>query len=457
MRLSAIWAKTARCARCCILTGSLFCLATGVAMAAVEYTYENDGKTYVANVTSAETAISDEAIAVLDANEITNFAVRGSARLLVNKGSVFTGDVYVATGIRFSAVNALGSGPGRIYITKSKLATGQGGASASKLVSTIEKEVVFDCGTAWDQSTGIAGWSGTSVFKEKVTFTDRNLNLYPYLDSRIVFEGGLEGSGGIPVREASGGTVVFTNKPARLSSGYPISIQSVTGVDPSGFSQHFVFAVAGNELKRFFHPTEANRFVTGELKTTVDWAFDDSTMPVHFAHDSRWDLCGTSQRIGYLDFTCTSGSPSVVTNSLVAPATLYVTQTANATPAVVFGGNLSVDFSGNKITTIDHAMTAKGAVTVNAGTLAFTENGSWANATNVTVKGAAKITVANPLAFGRNANVNLAANSSLEIASGVRVSVKTLTIGGMRQRAGEYAFGSGTLSTGPRGCIISIH
>ena len=86
------------------------------ASAAVEYSYEDDGKTYVANVTSADTAISDEAITVLDANEITNFAVRGSAMFHVNKGSVYAGDVRATTDLRLSAENSLGVGPGKIYV-----------------------------------------------------------------------------------------------------------------------------------------------------------------------------------------------------------------------------------------------------------------------------------------------------------------------------------------------------
>ena len=425
------------------------CAMSGSAMAAVSYSYEDDGKTYVANVTSAETAISDEAITVLDANEITNFAVRGSAALHVNKGTSYAGDVRATTDLRLSAENSLGVGPGKIYVKEHFIhMTG----------AMVSKDVSFDCGTGWGNNTGVKlSYRSTSAFKGKVTFTDRNFILCPYVDSRLVFEGGLEGSGGIQVREATGGTVVFTNMPLRLSNAYPISIQSVGSLEPNQFYYyHFIFAVAGNQLAQFMH--SSYRFQKGELKTTVDWAFDNSSQIMYFANDCKWDLCGTSQRVGYLNFTCPSGNASVITNSFAAPATLYVTQTANATPAAIFGGNLSVDFSGNKITTIDYANTAKGGITVNAGTLAFTENGSWANATNVTVKGSAKITIANANAFRGKADVNLAANSSLEIASGLTVNVRTLTIGGVQQPRGDYTFGSGTLHVSrPCGFILCVH
>ena len=205
--------QNAKIIRCASAAFAVFSLAAP-AFAEVEYSYENDGKTYVANVTSADTAISDEAITVLDANEITNFAVRGSAMFHVNKGSVYAGDVRATTDLRLSAENSLGVGPGKIYVKEHFIhMTG----------ATVSKDVSFDCGTGWGNNTGVKlSYRSTSAFKGKVTFTDRNFILCPYVDSRLVFEGGLEGSGGIQVREATGGTVVFTNMPLRLSNAYPI-------------------------------------------------------------------------------------------------------------------------------------------------------------------------------------------------------------------------------------------
>ena len=108
-------------------------------------------------------------------------------------------------------------------------------------------------------------------------------------------------------------------------------------------------------------------------------------------------------------------------------------------------------------------MTACGSLTVEGdgqygrSTLAFYENGSWANATNVTVKRSGKITIANPNALGRRANVNLASNSSLEISSGVTVTIKTLTIGGVQKPRGSYTFGDGTLFvTHPCGLQVRV-
>ena len=438
LRIACPLKSRANCMRVSVLFA--VCAMTGSAMAAVTYSYENDGKTYVAEVSAAETAISDEAIAVLNANEVTNFVVRGSQRLVVDKSCTFTGDVYVNTPVRLGAEKSLGVGPGKIYVTGSDIITFGG---------TVEKEVLYNCGSSWGENTKLGAWGGygTATFKKKITSSDGSLNIYPWANSCVVFEEGLDvaSTGDIKVRQMAGGTLLFTNAPLVSTSSYPIKFVNGNAplVDSSGFVVHLVFSVAGNDLVLFGHPQY--RFTYGEMKTTVDWAFDNSGMRLDFANDSRFDLCGTSQRVGYLDFTCPSGNPSVVTNTLEAPATLYVTQTANATPAAIFGGNLSVDFSGNKITTIDYANTAKGGVTVNAGTLAFSENGSWANATNVTVKGSAKITIANAGALGKKTKVSLAANSSLEIASGLMVTVRSLTVGGVKMPDDDYTFGSGTL------------
>ena len=206
------------------------------------------------------------------------------------------------------------------------------------------------------------------------------------------------------------------------------------------------------------------RYGIGNIKvsTTADWAFNSSNMKVYFDNAGVFDLYGTSQRVGQLDVEASAGNASVVTNSIAEPATfhmgmMYAPQ--NGIPNIRFGGNLSVVFENNIFNTVvDHEMTAVGGLVMDAaGTLSFTENGSWANATNVTVSGSGKITVANPNAFGRKARVNLKSSSSLEIASGVTVHVKTLTVDGVLQQAGDYTFGDGTLSVShPCGLMLSF-
>ena len=96
-------------------------------------------------------------------------------------------------------------------------------------------------------------------------------------------------------------------------------------------------------------------------------------------------------------------------------------------------------------------MTASGDLIVNGGTLAFTENGSWRNASSIVVNGDAKITVCAPQNFGRKSNLVLADENSLEVAEGVTVRVSSLTVGGAALRPGRYVFGAGTVAVGPFG------
>ena len=68
--------------------------------------------------------------------------------------------------------------------------------------------------------------------------------------------------------------------------------------------------------------------------------------------------------------------------------------------------------------------------------------------------GPGKITIANPNALGKKTNLSLASNSSLEIASGVTVTVRTLTVGGAQKPNGDYTFGSGTLRVFKPGVVL---
>ena len=441
-----------------VFAGSLMMCAS--ALATATYTYENDNKTYVATVTDDETDISQAAIDVLDADTVTNFVVCGTKRLHVDKGSSFTGDVNVNTSVRLSAPNSLGVGPGQIYVTTNKI-TMSGG--------TVDKAVTFNTLGLWGQQSGIGVWGPyTSVFKKKVSFDGGGLNIYPYVNSKLIFEGGLEGSGCIAFRELAGGTITFTNVPVKFTHNYPASAQNGYGTpDSTGFSRHIIFAVAENSMTRFSHPTYP--FTFGELKTTVDYAFNNTGMYMCFGHDSKWDLCGTTQCVGQIQAEVKTGNPTVVTNSSPKTATLYMGMMYGPDSTVAnirFAGNLSVMFNKNIWNTIvDYPMTATGDLIIlgnggggaNSAVLNFTENGSWANATNVVVDGVGKIKIANPNALGKKTHLSLKSNSSLEISSGVTVTVRTLTVNGVQQPDGDYTFGSGTLHvTGVPGLIMCI-
>jgi hypothetical protein len=211
-----------------------------VATAEVAYIYENDGKTYAATVSAAETSISDEAIGVLNENTVTNFVIRGDKAFLVDKGSSFTGDVLLdlKANITFATDNVLGVAPGVIRSGKDRLIYLEG--------ATVSKKLEIDCEGSWSKNTGLKCMAGNSLFKEEVSFTYGNFCVYPYVNSYVRFEGGMAGDGYLYFREAAGGIVEITKTPINLKC--PISLLEGKRTSKSDYGFHLIFSVAGNNI-----------------------------------------------------------------------------------------------------------------------------------------------------------------------------------------------------------------
>ena len=428
-------------------------------MATVAYTYENDNKTLVATVTDANTALTTSAAdqAWFTNYAITNFVKRGTKNLNVweSVANSFSGDIRIEGGSDLSFYgNALGinRAQGKIQIHKGNLVH-----IGNNKHLTIAKDIEYCLGVSNDDWGGrtIQVWSGhTGTISGKITIGNRNAYVYVYENGSLTFTGGIEDPaandhGYFYAGAYSGSTMTFAEKPLKLANMFYFTIPDYVANSPNtyrdatGYVGHYIFSAPSNTVGSLGYANENinSRLRLYDVKTTVDWAFDKSNMTVWWGNDARWDLCGTEQRVGQFNVRVTTGNASVVTNSMETPATLYMGMIYNhsdgSLPADIrFGGNLSVVFIGNIYTTkVDHVMTAVGNLTVlgngnSFSRLEFLENGSWANATNVTVSGNGKISIANPNALGRKANVNLKSNSSLEIASGVTVNVKTLTVNG---------------------------
>jgi hypothetical protein len=258
--------------------------------AAAVYTYENDNKTYVATVTGANTSISDEAAAVLAANTVTNFVKRGDKTLIVDKNCNFAGDVALEGGessrnysyndIYFQSGAVFGNGEGTIRAKE----RGVGVAGC-----VVDKQIAFDCGTSWGDLTGLKAYSGSSTLNRKVTFSDRNFNIYPYVGSHLIFNGGFEGSGYLHFKESGGGIVEFASEPVRLSN--PVTFWEAHRTDSGGYWLEIVLSAPGNVFKAFGHNDSQQRYFTCcKLLTTVDWAFDNTEMKMHIGSGSLWDL-----------------------------------------------------------------------------------------------------------------------------------------------------------------------
>ena len=470
-RLAAFPLAAAGCLLCC-----------GSAMATVSYTYENDDKTLVATVTDADTALTNHAEdQAWFTSGLTNFVKRGTKSLNVweNVANSFAGDIRIEDGGNLSFyANSLGinRAQGKVQIHKGAL------VHMGNKHLTIAKDIEYGCGGSWDGRT-VQVWSGkTATISGKIYIGDRNAFVYVYEGGTLDFTGGIEDTPGVDagyfyIGAYSGSIVTFAEKPVKLSRMFYFSTPGYVANDPdkyrdaTGYVGHYIFSAPSNTVGALGYANDSTnaRLRLYDVTTTVDWVFDKTNMTVWWGNDARWDLCGTEQRVGQFDVSVATGNASMVTNSSATPATLHMGMIFThgddtIPPNIRFGGNLSVDFIGDIYKTIiDYPMTARGNLTVEGdgqyreSTLAFYENGSWANATNVTVKGVGKITVANSGALGRSANVNLAAMSSLELASGVEMTVRTLTVGGVQQKAGRYTFGDGDLIvTHPRGARVSV-
>lgn len=450
--------------------GSVIAVATcyTIAEAATQYAYENDQKTYVVTVTESNDDISTDAINVLNSNAVTNFVKRGDKRFQLSngEGNAFTGDVTIEDGsILVSRQNPLGPS-GQITVNSKK-------AIVFSEV-TLAKDVRL-AGGEWDGGdTKISVWAGASRLNGKFILGKHidgkayDVGVVSYEGSVLTFAGGMadeDSSKGawLTFKPSGGGTVVFENKPINIAKSFIIMPDTSRPAAKDGYCGRFVFSVAGNKMANLGldDGSSDRRMNWCDLKTTVDYAFDVNSK-VYIGHDTRWDLCGTSQRIKQLDVKVKSGNPSVITNSLQTPATLYAAMMYgnNGAPNIRIGGNLSVVYEGNIWDMkINNAMTATGDLVINSkGTLTFEANGSWVNAANVAVNnGEGKIVINNPNALGRMTNVSLAYDSSLQIKAGLTVHVRTLTVGGVQKPRGNYTFGGGTLSVShPCGFMLSV-
>ena len=388
----------------------------------------------------------------------------GSKELYLNGDGDFAGSVSIDEG----GVIASGNDP---FGT---------GASGSILVNdtyqivcagvTISKPITVDPAGHWGNKTGFSVWGdrAPSEIRGKVTATSGNAYTYIYSNGsnhgKLTFSGGIDFGDSYPYFNLGGGgdngtgysTLVITNNPM-VSKRALYTIP--TSPNKDGIAYRLVLAAAGNKMGSFGYVINgsANYHLRNcEIRTTVDWAFDDAVMPTYIDHDCTWDLCGTEQRIGFLDSYNTGGRVAVLTNSSEDPATLHFTQTADGTFLGTFAGNLSIDMSGAKKLTIDTPQTSTGGITVSGGTLEFTGNGSWRKSTALTVTGSGKVTVAKSRTFGRKSAVTLASADSLQLAAGVDQWVSKLTVGGIEYAVGDYTFGDGMLHVGTPGVVILV-
>ncbi|MBQ3341678.1 MAG: hypothetical protein IJG84_07260 [Kiritimatiellae bacterium] len=262
----------------------------------------------------------------------------------------------------------------------------------------------------------------TNVFNGSFTFTGL---ARPSIRGTTIFAGGLNHTSGSRLIPAYGyaGTFIVTNIPAKITVGLQCDAACT-----------WKFYAASND----FGTVGAQLSAGSSMFCGVDWALDNAAMPLIFCYGAFLDMNGHDQRIGSLRFANTANTSGSI-HSSTGPATLYFTQSSVATNNVTrIYGEVSLVKAGASEFAVNRAVEATGALDVAEGSFAFTSSGSWANATNVTVRGAGSLSLASSAAFNRKVHVEIADSGKVVIADGVAQRVGMLCINGVRMPGGTW-------------------
>ncbi len=166
--------------------------------------------------------------------------------------------------------------------------------------------------------------------------------------------------------------------------------------------------------------------------------------------NALWDLCGFDQALAQMS----TGSGLTITSA--TPATLHLVTDGYQfsgwlTNACCFAGAAALSFEGTDETRLAGTSTSTGVVQVTKGTLTFTKNGSWANASEAVVKGGTLKLEQNAV-FGPATTLRIEGDTgriALDYAG--RMRLKALVLDGEEQTFGTYgAAGSGAAFTLPQ-------
>ena len=222
--------------------------------------------------------------------------------------------------------------------------------------------------------------------------------------SLLVFSGGLTGSTGTritfsPDNSTAPGKILVKNRPW-VSTGYLMcaSTSHVEGVYPE-----VEFAVAGNSFLSLGANNSSVPWWGSAIKTSVDWAFDNESMPVYVDDNAKFDLCGTTQRVGNVEII--SANNAAVVNSSDRPATLYNNQAANWTHKGPFRGKLNLIKSGKGVHTFTMPCDVTGGIELLEGGIVLSNGATWRGATKVRLGSGTSLTISCDDALGDGAEL----------------------------------------------------
>ena len=342
--------------------------------------------------------------------------------------SAFAGDLTFAGGDNHIYAGALAGGEAPVTFLspaasdKFMSVTFHGGKCSRPIICREEKGVrygsfVFTSGT-------------TNVFNAPFAFSDSESGISrPHFAGRMVFAGGLTHSGYRFIPAGTGdGNVVVTNSPMVCSGGLQSDASSAYWLYATGNS----FGTWGVALNN-----------GASFNCEVDYALNDANMPFRIGNYSKLKFNGHSQRIGSLLFTNTKGGWETTTDSLISsvgsPATLYFTQKSIATNAATqITGLLSLSKDGPAEFAVGRAIASTGTLEVSEGRFAFTPNGTWAGATNVTVRASGELVISRSDTFGRKVALELSGEGRIVLGEGVAQPVAKMTINGLQCSGGTW-------------------
>ena len=304
------------------------------------------------------------------------------------------------------------------------------------------------CGFTVENGSGafkISG-GGETVFEGPFKLNN-NISFKPALTeaSTVVFEGGFSW-GAAYFQPASGGSSgnpgiwIFRNKPAVCTGSGPLELSSY---------QTFRFAAQDNRMTIKMGGTYSR--VYGDC----DYAFSNYTAKINFAGlantYSFLELNGFDQEVGNLSLekgSKTQTDPRIRSSS---PARFSFSQSSdNINSNVAFTGQIDLVKKGAASMTFARVYDATGTVSVAEGTLAFADNCTAPNVTNVTVAGGT-FSLGRPQALAKAVVLEISddAASIVDLADGVRQRCSALFVGGRRMPSGTYgAAGSGAKYAG---------
>ena len=263
---------------------------------------------------------------------------------------------------------------------------------------------------------------------------------------------------GIYVNWGGGGTAIVTDTPLRV------------GTIQGTFSSLHLYAPS-NTYRQIngWNATYSPYGMTANIHFHTNFAFYTSSR-CSILGTSVWDFHGTEQTIGSFNSYGDGSSGSMISTN--GPGRLNIRQTAgwdsvaksasgllDFSCACSFKGEMSLNMTGTRRLIVSSQSTATGCVDVaESAVLCFTNNASWATATNVAVRGNAVVEAYNGSVLGRDTDLTLADSGKWKFCgNGPYVQrVRYLWMNDRRYKTGRFTSANAPAHVEGNGAILVL-